>query len=144
MTLQCQSSCQRNACSVSGSGSKRSDGHLESLSRCPSVSSSVHRCVEGWLGCSSTKPNCSKDMENSPKLESMPTLCRSAILPAKTTISKWRVTATIRQRLQLPTEGTSAFGDLRAIASLQPPSNFRDVSVFRSHQLPLYGNECLE
>ena len=35
-------------------------------------------------------------MENSPKLESMPTLCRCATLPAETTISKWRVTATIR------------------------------------------------
>ena len=39
------------------------------------------------------------DMENSPKLESMPTLCRSATLLAETTISKWRVTATIRQLL---------------------------------------------
>ena len=59
-------------------------------------------------------------MENSPKLESMPTLCRSATLPAETTISKWRVTATIRQLLQLPTGGTSAFGGLRAIASPLP------------------------
>ena len=83
-------------------------------------------------------------MENSPKLESMPTLCRSATLPAETTISKWRVTATIRQLLQLLTGGTLAFGGLRAIASLRPPSNFRDTPVFWSHQLPLYGNECLE
>ena len=50
------------------------------------------------------------DTENSPKLESMPTLCRSATLPAETTISKWRVTAIIRQFLQLPTGGTLAFG----------------------------------
>ena len=46
-------------------------------------------------------------MENSPKLERMPTLCRSATLPPETTISKWGVTATIRQLLQLPTQGTS-------------------------------------
>ena len=49
------------------------------------------------------------DMKNSPKLKSMPTLCRSATLLAETTISKWRVTTTIRQLLQLPTGGTSAF-----------------------------------
>ena len=84
-----------------------------------------------------------KYVENSPKLESMPTLCRSATSPAETTISKWRVTATVRQLLQLPTGGTSAFGGLRAIASLRPPSNFRDALQFRRHQLPLYGNECL-
>ena len=84
------------------------------------------------------------NMENAPKLESMPTLCRSATLPAETTISKWRVTATIRQLLQLLTGGTSAFGGLRAIASLRPHSNFRDAPVFQSHQLPFYGNECLE
>ena len=59
-------------------------------------------------------------MENSPKLESMPTLCRSANLPAETTISKWRVMVTIRQLLQLPTEGTSAFGGFRATASPPP------------------------
>ena len=89
-------------------------------------------------------PLTSRYMENSPKLESMPTLCRSATLPQETTISKWRVAATIRQLLQLPTGGASAFGGLRAIASLRPPSNFREVPVFRSHQLPLYGNERLE
>ena len=83
-------------------------------------------------------------MENSPKLESMPTLCTSATLPPETTISKWRVAATTRKLLQLPTGGTSAFRGLRAIASLQPPSNFRDAPVFQSHQLPLYGNERLE
>ena len=48
-------------------------------------------------------------METPPKLESMPILCRSVTLPAKTTISKWRVTATIRQLLQLPTGGASAY-----------------------------------
>ena len=84
-------------------------------------------------------------MEKSPKLESMPTLCRSATLPAETTISKWRVTVTIRQRLHLPTGGPSAFGGIRATASPpRPPSNFLDAPVFRSHQLPLYENECLE
>ena len=83
-------------------------------------------------------------MENSPKLERMPTLCRSATLLAETTISKWRVTATIRQLLQLPTGRTSAFGSLRAIASLRPHSNFRDAPLFGSHQLPLYRNERLE
>ena len=83
-------------------------------------------------------------MENSPKLERMPTVCRSATLPAETTISKWRVMATIKHLLQLLTGRTSAFGSLRAIASLQPPSNFLDAPVFRSHQLPSYGNECLE
>ena len=61
-------------------------------------------------------------MEISPKLERMPTLCSSASLPAETTISKWRVVATIRQLLQLPTGGTSVFGGLRAIASLWPQS----------------------
>ena len=58
---------------------------------------------------------CDKNMENSPKLESLPTLCRSATLPPETTISKWRVTPTIRQLLQLPTRGTSAFGGLRKV-----------------------------
>ena len=77
----------------------------------------------------------SLNMENSLKLESMPTLCRSATLPAETTISKWRVTETIRQLLQLPTGGTSAFGGLKATAPLH--SNFQDVPTFRSHQLPL-------
>ena len=57
-------------------------------------------------------------MENSSKLESMPTLRRSTTLPAETTISKWRVTATIRLLLQLPSGGTSAFGDLRGRRSL--------------------------
>ena len=52
-------------------------------------------------------------MENFPKLGSMPTLCRSATLLAETTISKWKVAATIRQLLQLPTRGTSAFWGLR-------------------------------
>ena len=70
-------------------------------------------------------------------------LCRSATLPPETTISKWRVAATIRQLLQLLTGGTSAFGGLRAIASPRPPSNFRDAPVFRSHQLSLYGHERL-
>ena len=74
----------------------------------------------------------------------MPTLCRTATLVAKTTISKWRVVATIRQLLQLPTRGKSAFGGLRAIAPLQPPSNFQDALVFQSHQLPLYRNERLK
>ena len=33
---------------VSGDGNRRRDGHLESLPKCPTVSS-VHRCVEtGW------------------------------------------------------------------------------------------------
>ena len=86
----------------------------------------------------------SYDMENSLKLESMPTLCRSVTLPAETTISKWRVTATIRQLLQLSIGETSAFRGLRAITSLRPRNNFRDTPVFRSHQLPLYENECLE
>ena len=36
-----------------------------------------------------------------PNLRAMPTLCRSATLPPETTISKWRVTATIGQFLQL-------------------------------------------
>ena len=53
-----------------------------------------------------------KYMANSPKLESMPTLSRSATLLAETTISKWRVMANIRQLLQLPTGGTTAFGIL--------------------------------
>ena len=51
--------------------------------------------------------------ENSPKLECMPTLCRSATLSKETTNSKWRVTTTIRPLLQLPTRGTSTFGGLR-------------------------------
>ena len=51
--------------------------------------------------------NNKRDMENSHKLEKMPTLCGCAILPAETTILKWRVTATTRQLLQLPTGGTS-------------------------------------
>ena len=60
-------------------------------------------------------------MENSPKCERMPTLCGSATLPAETTISKWGVTATLRQLLQLPSRETSAFGGLREIAPLQSP-----------------------
>ena len=60
-------------------------------------------------------------MENSLKHENMPTLCRSTTLLAEATITKWRVMATIRQLLQLPTGGTSAFGNLRRVASFQPP-----------------------
>ena len=74
--------------------------------------SSPHGCL-----CEGTEA-INTDMENSPKLESMPTLCRSATLPAETTISKWRVMATIRQLLQLPTGGTSAFGGLRVLEGL--------------------------
>ena len=51
-------------------------------------------------------------MESFPKLERMPTPCRSTTLRAETTISKRRVTAPIRHLLQLPTRGTSAFGAL--------------------------------
>ena len=50
----------------------------------------------------------------------------SQTLPAETTTSKQRIMATIRQLLQLPNRGTSAFWD---------------APVFQSHQLPLYGNE---
>ena len=50
----------------------------------------------------------------------MPTLCRSATLPAKTTISKWRVAATIRQLLQLLTGGTISFRGLKSNSI--PPS----------------------
>ena len=62
----------------------------------------------------------------------------------KRTISKWRVTTTIRQLLQLPTGGTSVLGSLRAIASLPPPSNFQDAPVFLNHQLPFHENESLQ
>ena len=82
--------------------------------------------------------------EFSPVSSLHPTLCRSTTLTAETAISKWRVTTTIRQLLQLPTGGTPAFGVLRAIASLRPHSNFLDVPVFQSHQLTFYGNECLK
>ena len=57
-----------------------------------------------------TKPSSQVSRPN--RIWFMPTLCRSATLPAETTISKWRVIATIRQLLQLPTGGTSAFGGL--------------------------------
>ena len=79
-----------------------------------------------------------------PNLRSYPLSVDLPLYPPETSISKWTGTATIRQLLQLPTGGTSAFGGSRAIASLRLPSNFRDAPVFWRHQLSLYGNECLE
>ena len=79
-----------------------------------------------------------------PHLRGCPLSVDVPLYPPQTTISKWRVTATLRQLLRLPTGGTSAFGGLRATAALRRPSNFWNALVFSSHQLPLYGNECLE
>ena len=82
-----------------------------------------------------------------PNLRRMPTLCRSATLPAKTTISKWRVTATIRQLLQLPIGGTSAFGVFKS-NSIPPPTPLKATSGMHWYSgvtsCQLYGNECLE
>ena len=56
-------------------------------------------------------------MENSPKLERMPTLCRFATLPAETKISKW------------------SHGNYKAAASV---AHQRDISFwgFKSNSLP--------
>ena len=58
-------------------------------------------------------------MEISLKLESMPTLCRSAFLPADTTITR-SVAATIEVTYQLFTGRNIVLGGLRTITSFRP------------------------
>ena len=77
--------------------------------------------------------------ENSPKIESMPTLCRSATLPTEITISKRKCHGNYKAASSVAHRRDISFPGLRAIASLRPPSNFRDAPVFWSYQVPLYG-----
>ena len=67
------------------------------------------------------------------KSESMPTLCRTALLRAETTLfkEKSRQLQHCRQRHQLFTERQNVFGGLRTITTSRPPSNSREKSLAR-------------
>ena len=74
-------------------------------------------------------------MEISLKLESMPTLCRSAFLPADTTITR-RVATTIEVASSVVHRRNTVFGGLRTITSFRPPGNWLKSLYRHSRKSP--------
>ena len=91
-------------------------------------------------------PNQPPNRQGFPKLEVMPTLCRSATLPAETNISEWRGHSNYKAASSGAHRRDISFRGFKgnSIPPPQPPSNFQDTPAFWNHQLPLYGNKCLE
>ena len=81
------------------------------------------------------------NMEESLEFESMPTLCRTALLRAEITLFKERSRQLqhCRQRHQLFTEKQIVFGGLRTRTTSWPSSNSRENAsqIPQSHPLPI-------